>query len=238
MDGSKIVWNVDTQIDFMNDDGTLSVPNARNIVGNLSSIFKSAVSNGVRILGSADEHTDASAEFEKNGGVFPPHCVRYTKGQLNIPETFLGKGNTGIARWHESYAEAQLAAIFSKKQVILTKDDNDVFTSPHIAGLLKTVPKGAEIYLTGVATEYCDACALRGLVKYSAENGMEWKISVVADAIKEITEEGRIAAFEEFRKLGISFVKTADVIRQLEGGHYDSALKEAARKQQAKSKVT
>ncbi len=210
-----IIWNVDTQNDFMREDGRLSVPGAQQIVGNLSSIFRLAEREGVWIIGSADEHNDASAEFERNGGIFPDHCVANTKGQLNIPGTFLGNGKVGIARWHTAYSGVELVEIFSKPQVILTKDDNDVFTNPHVRALMYAIPKGATIYVTGVATEYCDACAVRGLAKYNREKDMGWKIAVITDAIKEITEEGKIAALAEFKELGASFVKTADVLKAM-----------------------
>jgi nicotinamidase/pyrazinamidase len=210
-----VVWNVDTQNDFMKVDGALSVPNAQSIVGNLSRIIRQAEWLDFRILGSADEHTPRSAEFERNGGVFPDHCLSGTDGQLNIPETFLGQDKVGIARWHERYSTDELEGIFSKPQVILTKDDNDVFTNPSIPRLLRSVPKGATIYVVGVATEYCDACAVRGLARYSKEHGKEWNIAVVTDAIKEITGEGRDKALEEFRGLGASFVKTADVMARM-----------------------
>ncbi len=211
-----IIWNVDTQTDFMQPTGSLSVPNAMETVANLKSMFGKAVEGNFPILGSADDHNEHSKEFVANGGPFDPHCVRGTPGQLNLPETFLGVGKVGIVRWDEQYDAKLLTLLFSHPQVIITKDDNDVFTSPHAKALLETVPKGATIYVQGVATEYCVACALRGLVAYNEENKMGWTVAVVSDAIKSITEEGKIDAFAEFRELGVKFVTTQQALEHMD----------------------
>lgn len=211
-----IVWNVDTQEDFMRADGALSVPNAQEIVPNLKAIFHAAEINSIKILGSADDHNDESKEFAKNGGAFPDHCKRGTTGQLHIPETFLNKDRVGIVEWDKTYDEKELTELFSKPQVILTKDDNDVFTSPHISALLKTVVPNSKIYVTGVATEYCVRCAVIGLAKWIQKEKNGCEIVLVTDAIKEITDHGKRKAFAEFRALGVHFATTTDTIRDIE----------------------
>ncbi len=211
-----LIWNVDTQEDFIRANGALSVPGADEIIPNLARIFRTAEQNSIKILGSADDHNDESREFAKNGGLFPDHCKRGTTGQLHIPETILGKERVGIVRWDKRYGERELVELFAKPQVILTKDDNDVFTSPHTEALLKTVVPNSRTYVIGVATEYCVACAVRGLAKWiqREENGCE--VVLVTDAIKEITADGKQKAFEEFRALRVKFATTAEAIRDIE----------------------
>ncbi len=227
-----IVWNVDTQNDFMNADGALAVPDAAKIRDNLSKIFKSAAKNNIPINGSADDHNEKSAEFAGNGGQFPDHCIGGTEGQLNIPETFLGSEKVGVLRWDGEYSHDELAQKLSKPQVILTKDDNDVFTNKYISVVLEKIPKNSTIYVIGVATEYCDRCAVVGLVKWSNDNNKNWTVAVVTDAIKEISEEGRARTFEEFKGLGVKFVTTSEVLKQINAKSSEaSALKDAARRE-------
>ena len=232
-----IVWNVDTQNDFMNADGALSVPDAVKTVGNLSRIFESATKNSIPIYGSADDHNEKSAEFSRNGGPFPDHCVRGTDGQLNIPETYLGSAKVGVLRWDSQYGKEELAQKLNRPQVILTKDDNDVFTSPHIGVLLEKVPENSTIYVIGVATEYCDRCAVVGLVKWSKSHNKNWTVAVVTDAIKEITEEGRAKAFEEFKDLGVKFVTTSEVLKQINAKSSEATALKAAARAESRMKI-
>ncbi len=219
-----IIWNVDTQNDFMNENGALSVPEAKKILPNILTIFSKAKEHGIRIMGSADEHTQSSAEFKRNGGIFPDHCIIRTDGQKNIPETILSPEKVGVVHWYENYSDTELKGKFSRQQVILTKDHNDVFTNSHAEALLKTIPKNATICVIGVATEYCVACAVRGLAKYNLQNNMNWKIYVVDDAIKEISQEGKNKFIAEMLFCDYAaLTRTNHVINRMEN---DSVRKE------------
>jgi len=48
--------DIDTQHDFMDPDGKLSVPGAAEITGNLARLTQFAVEHGIPILSSADAH--------------------------------------------------------------------------------------------------------------------------------------------------------------------------------------
>ena len=89
----RIFYDVDTQKDFMNEDGALYVPEAETIKENLGKITLTAQMQNIRVLGSVDlhygtfEYKEREGELKLWGGPFPDHCMRYTTGQQKIPET-------------------------------------------------------------------------------------------------------------------------------------------------------
>jgi len=91
----KIFYDVDTQIDFMNEKGALYVPGAELIKPNLRLLTDFAKTNFVPVLGSVDihfgtpEYKEREGELAKYDGPFPDHCMHNTRGQLKIFETAL-----------------------------------------------------------------------------------------------------------------------------------------------------
>ena len=76
-------WDVDTQRDFIDEDGRLAVPGAAEIVPNLRKLTDFATGHGIPIVASADAHSPDDPEFEQ----FPPHCVAGTAGEEKIAAT-------------------------------------------------------------------------------------------------------------------------------------------------------
>jgi nicotinamidase/pyrazinamidase len=91
----RIFYDVDTQNDFMNNNGALYVPGTEEIKPNLSKLTKYAIANHVPVLGSVDRHfgteeyRERERELKRWGGPFPDHCMANTEGELKIPETTL-----------------------------------------------------------------------------------------------------------------------------------------------------
>lgn len=198
----KIVfYDVDTQNDFMNVDGLLYVPNAAIIKPNLAQLTQYANNNGITILGSVDNHADGDAEFIKNGGPFPDHCMADTEGQEKIPETepsnpsYIPNIPLGGAELYREYILGD--SIFFEKQ------HYDVFTNPHAESVL-SLPKLAVVY--GVATDYCIKAAALGM----RQRGVN--VIVVEDAIEGIAPESIQEALEEMRQKEVKFIKTQDVL--------------------------
>ena len=85
-----IFWNVDTQHDFMREDGALYVPQAETIEKNLEKITRIGRKNPVQIINTGDWHNEDSEEFSETPDYvnkFPPHCIKGTKGAEYIPAT-------------------------------------------------------------------------------------------------------------------------------------------------------
>lgn len=129
----RIFYDVDTQKDFMNQDGALYVPDAELIKPNIVALTEYARSNRIPLLGSIDAHRVDDPEFN----VFPKHCVVGTEGQKKI-----------IApQGREFYFE---------------KQHYDVFTNPLAEKLLRK-QRVEEAIVYGVATDFCVRAAVLGM---------------------------------------------------------------------------
>ena len=85
-----ILWDVDTQFDFMLPVGKLYVPGAEETVPAMKRLVDAARAAGIVHVASADDHelTDAEISTEPDFvTTYPPHCLRGTRGARKIPET-------------------------------------------------------------------------------------------------------------------------------------------------------
>lgn len=204
-----VFWDVDTQYDFMMDDGKLYVPNAMAIIPNLAQITKYARENGIQIMGSVDEHTQSDAELSDKPDfheTFPPHCMKGTKGQAKIEAT---KPENPL--WIESkkQTKAQLEAKIKKHtgEIIFKKQRFDVFSNPNVDDVLEIVsPEHIVVY--GVALDVCDAHAIEGFLAPK-----KYKLTLIEDATKPIYEDKGKELIAKWKSQGVRVVKTEDVVR-------------------------
>ena len=85
-----ILWDVDTQVDFMLPDGKLYVPGAEGTIAAMRRLVEGARAAGLVHVASADDHelTDPEISAEPDFlNTYPPHCLRGTRGAQKIPET-------------------------------------------------------------------------------------------------------------------------------------------------------
>jgi len=178
-----IFWNVDTQEDFMDAKGALSVKGAWVIRPVLKEITEYARANGIRVVNTADCHTEKSKEISKTPDfktTFPAHCmVDGGKGIDFIDETYpkVFKDNYSMV----CYTDKDLHHSFDRaRNIIIYKDAFDVFEGNHLTDkvIKKLAPEVAVIY--GVATNVCVHFAVIGLI----ERGI--KVLIIKNAIKEL----------------------------------------------------
>lgn len=206
-----IFFDVDTLEDFMRSDGALPVPKADSLRYNLGRLTKYASSQGSRILklGTADCHTEKSAELKRNRGPFEDHCMAGTHGRNKIDETNLPIVEVGYDNLVDIIPYHDL--LFSEKQLVLQKDTYDVATNPNFIPLIaeaKTL--GAKkVIVYGVATDYCDKAAALAL----KDQGLD--VYLVIDAIAGITPEGTRQALEEMESKGVKFITTDQAISEV-----------------------
>lgn len=231
--GDILHWKVDPQHDFMLGEytenghptkGKLYVPGAEAILVNEKAITDRCMQYNVRIGGSADQHTIATKELTRNGGIWPEHCMDKTLGQAYVPESLLPGNMVGIVSWMENYSPKQLSELLAKPQVILTKNTYNVFApkeeggSPYMGAFLATVEPGAEIVISGVATDYCVADALRGWIAWAEKNG--GTVILVSDAVKEIAKEGKEKILAECSKSSVfSAMTTKELLAKLDNAY-------------------
>ena len=71
---------VDVQHDFADPVGSLYVRGAEEIVPLVNDEVASAVDAGALVVYSQDWHPESTPHFEKDGGIWPVHCVHDTWG--------------------------------------------------------------------------------------------------------------------------------------------------------------
>lgn len=75
---NKYLMIVDPQNDFIDNGGSLSVPNSKKVMDELVEFIKQ--SDFTNIIITKDWHPENHISFVENGGVFPKHCVQNTEG--------------------------------------------------------------------------------------------------------------------------------------------------------------
>lgn len=83
---NRILVDVDTQYDFVDPSGALHVPAPDTVPAAICELLRDAADQGVPVVGSVDSHAYDAWEFEANGGPFPAHCVKGTRGWLRVVE--------------------------------------------------------------------------------------------------------------------------------------------------------
>jgi nicotinamidase/pyrazinamidase len=201
-----ILWDVDTQVDFMLPQGKLYVPGAEETVPAMQRLVAAARAAGVVHVASADDHelTDAEISDEPDySTTYPPHCLRGTRGARKIPET---EQDDPVPITLELLPERYL----SGREFLLLKKSFDVFTNPNTDRLLEHLDPD-EIVVFGVATDVCNDAAIRGFL----ERGR--KVRFVEDAARGL-DEGRVTrCTRAWREAGVEFTPAEQVISSLSG---------------------
>ena len=199
-----ILWDVDTQVDFMDPGGKLYVPEAAEIAPGLKRLVAAAREAGIVHVASADDHelTDAEISDEPDfTTTFPPHCLRGTHGAQKIPET---EQEAPVPISLEPIPERYLKG----REFLLLKKSFDVFTNPNTDRLLEHLDPD-EIVVFGVATDICDDAAVRGFL----ERGR--KVRFVADAARGMNDSDVVACTTAWMTQGVTFTSVDEVIGTL-----------------------
>jgi nicotinamidase/pyrazinamidase len=196
-----ILWDVDTQFDFMLPDGKLYVPDAEETVPAMKRLVDAARAAGIVHVASADDHelTDAEISAEPDFVTTdPPHCLRGTRGARKIPET---DQEDPVPLALEPVADRYLEG----REFLLLKKNFDVFTNPHTERLLERLDPG-EIVVFGVATDVCDDAAIRGFLA----RGL--KVRFVEDAARGLDDDRVAISTASWREQGVEFTTAEGVV--------------------------
>ncbi len=195
-----ILWDVDTQFDFMLPGGKLYVPGAEKTVPAMKRLVDAAREAGIVHVASADDHelTDAEISVEPDFiTTYPPHCLRGTRGARKIPET---DQEDPVPLALEPVPDRYLEG----REFLLLKKNFDVFTNPHTERLLERLDPD-DIVVFGVATDVCDDAAIRGFLA----RGL--KVRFVEDAARGLDDDRVAISTASWRDQGVEFTK-AEVI--------------------------
>jgi nicotinamidase/pyrazinamidase len=201
-----ILWDVDTQVDFMLPHGKLYVPGADETVPAMKRLVDAARAAGVVHVASADDHELTDEEISEQpdfGTTYPPHCLRGTRGARKVPET---EQEDPVPLTLEPVPERYLAG----REFLLLKKSFDVFTNPNTDPLLARLDPD-EIVVFGVATDVCDDAAIRGFLQRGR------KVRFVEDAARGLDEARVAACTAAWRQAGVEFTTADEVIRKFVG---------------------
>jgi len=196
-----ILWDVDTQFDFMLPDGRLYVPGAEETVPAMKRLVDAARAAGIVQVASADDHELTDSEISDEPDfvtTYPPHCLRGTRGARKIPET---DQEDPVPLALEPVPDRYLEG----REFLLLKKNFDVFTNPNTERLLDRLAPD-EIVVFGVATDVCDDAAIRGFL----DRGL--KVRFVEDAARGLDEERVAISTTSWRRRGVDFTTASEVI--------------------------
>jgi len=202
-----IFWNVDTQNDFMNADGKLSVPNAEPIRQNLEKLTQYARRMNCKVISTGDWHTKESKEISDKPdfvNTFPEHCIRDTYGAEFIYETF--PDNAYFVDWMKN-KNFEIDFAENSRNVVIYKDDFDVFKgNPYTDKIIKAI-KPERVVVYGVATNVCVDYAVKGLLKRGIQ------VLYVKDAIKELPGLPLEEVLNSWESKGAKASTTNDILK-------------------------
>jgi nicotinamidase/pyrazinamidase len=190
-----VFFDIDTQVDFMRPTGSLSVYGAEEIVPNLQRLMNWAREHDVPVISTADSHSPNDPEFK----TWQPHCVIGTPGQRRIPETLFPDAVVVPCRPGAFQPPARWEG-----QYIVEKATYSVQDNPNFDAILQALGSRRAVVF-GVATE---CCVLAGALALRRKG---FRVDLVVDAVKPITEEGGRKALEEMAAAGVRTVTTAEV---------------------------
>jgi nicotinamidase/pyrazinamidase len=201
---ATVLWDVDTQVDFMLPDGKLYVPGAEETAAAMRRLVEAARAARIVHVASADDHELTDEEISEEPdyqATYPPHCLRGTRGARKIAET---EQEDPVPITLESLPERYLAG----REFLLLKKNFDVFTNPNTERLLEHLAPD-DVVVFGVATDVCDDAAIRGFLA----RGL--KVSFVEDAARGL-DEGRVTACTAaWREAGVRFTTVDEVVSSL-----------------------
>lgn len=77
---------VDVQNDFADPAGNLYVKGGEEVIGFINEQIHAAREAGATVVYSQDWHPESTPHFEKDGGIWPVHCVADTHGAAFHPD--------------------------------------------------------------------------------------------------------------------------------------------------------
>lgn len=205
----RILWDVDTQVDFMEPSGKLYVPGAREVAPAMEQLVDAARAARLVHVASADDHELTDPEISATPdftNTYPPHCLRGTRGAEKILET---KQRDPLPLSLIPFPPALVPKLVEgRREILLLKKNFNVFTNPNTDALLDALDPD-EIVVFGVATDVCDDAAVLGFLLRGR------RVRFVEDAARGLDEARTAACTAVWRDRGVEFATAEEVIASL-----------------------
>jgi nicotinamidase/pyrazinamidase len=200
----RILWDVDTQVDFIQPGGKLSFEGAADALPAMARLVEGARRAGLVHVASADDHELTDPEISGDPdwqATFPPHCLRGTRGAERVDETKqLDPVPLGLTEVPGHWLEG--------REFLILKKAFDPFTNPNAERLLAMLDP-EEIVLFGVATDICDDAAVNALL----DRGR--KVAFVEDASRALDAAKGETCVAAWRGRGVRVTTVDEVLAEL-----------------------
>jgi nicotinamidase/pyrazinamidase len=182
---------VDLQNDFADPAGGLSVAGGEAIVPLVNAHIREAIEEGALVVATQDWHPESTPHFEKDGGIWPVHCVGGTWGaelhpavELPTDAPRVRKGSNG----EDGYSGFTM---------------RDPETGEEIPTELESILRAARVervVVCGLATDYC----VKATALDATRLGFETVVLGGAVAAVNLTAGDGDRALDEMREAGVS----------------------------------
>ena len=204
-----ILWDVDTQVDFMEPGGKLYVSGAEDAAPAMKRLVEAARAARLVHVASADDHELTDPEISDAPDLestYPPHCLRGTRGAEKILET---KQRDPLPLSLLPFPPGRVSGLIEgRRELLLLKKSFDVFTNPNTEPLLDALDPD-EIVVFGVATDVCNDAAIRGFLQRGR------RVRFVEDAARGLDDARTAACTTVWRDRGVAFATADEVIASL-----------------------
>jgi nicotinamidase/pyrazinamidase len=204
-----ILWDVDTQIDFIEPGAKLYFAGAEEARPAMARLVEAARAAGVVHIASCDQHELSDPEISAEpdfDSTWPPHCLLGTRGAEKIPETKqLDPLPLPLVPLPASVLRGLLDG---RREFLIPKKQYDPFTNPNTEVMLDALDP-AELLLFGVATDICDDVAVRALLRRGR------RITFVEDAARGVDAARVAACTAAWRSAGVGFTTAEEAAASL-----------------------
>jgi nicotinamidase/pyrazinamidase len=191
-------FDIDTQLDFMVAGGALYGPNAERLMPVIATLNRYAGDHKIPLISTTDAHPENADEFR----LWPPHCVAETFGQRKPTATLLESRETLP---FDPAFDLSSFDVLLPTQIIVEKNDLDMFTNPHVPALLSKLD-ATECIVYGIFIDYCVKCAIMGLLHAGKQ------VSLVTDATASISQEAGDLVIRDFIAAGGRLITSGEAM--------------------------
>jgi nicotinamidase/pyrazinamidase len=208
--GGTILWDVDTQVDFIEPGGKLYFEGAEEAKPAMARLVEAARAAGVVHVASCDQHELSDPEISEQPDfdtTWPPHCLLGTRGAEKIAET---KQLDPLPLPLPPVPPPVLRRLVEGgREFLIPKKHYDPFTNPNTETLLDALDPD-HILLFGVATEICDDAAVRALLRRGR------RITFVEDAARGVDEARAAACVAAWSEQGVRTTTAGEAVASLD----------------------